>query len=898
MARKQGQFVSPGVRAGLVRHLSEVCCMLALVAAAAVAQAGEGPSPEALKAAAPNTWVKVLAAKTGGRDQPIFVYAAKLKKFVAAAGMQHYGGVRPRHYDTEEFDLATGTWINAYPPGMEKGRPKSGPVGPDYAKQRAMHGNRGDKLFYKDGDYLRVAAGGQWSKAKLYGEYCYVPDVGKAGTVYACMKNTTIAYDVAGRTWTDLKAKPRTKARIWGSMCYDPVNKEILHAGGGSGSAELSTWAYSIAKNEWRQLEFKPGVLQGLFDGAKKSRWQAKTLLGRCSSRHQAAETPDEAKVDLPAEAAKLAAEAETAAKIVKAIGFTADKKNATVAGGRLNSAVAALKAVGPKLGGAITPDLIAQVRATREIFEQVVDALSPEPPGRARSQIAYDPVNQKIVLFGGDGLDRVLSDTWVYDCKSRTWEQKFPKLCPAPRAGHILAWLPKAKKIVLAGGYSRVPLAQEIWTYDVAANEWSLLMQAKLIRERHRSYSLGCPNVNARTVQVGAVNDDDVLVCFNGNTVWACKVDPAKADAALTAEKGVKPGTYVWNRISPAIWEKAAKPDREKAKKFLDDLPANQWTAFSFPRYAPGATNRWGTTAYDTDRHQFLFWGGGHATSHENDVAHFSVLGGFWTIGYHPDDPIERVYASQPTALSFSDRPHVPVHAYKAYCYDPTAKKMFYGNRAYDPLVREWEPKPYPGLAWRGVMHSHMEATPKGAITISTRGLFRFDAKGQKWVKLPWKGPTIRRIWCDGTCVCYDSKRNCLWVADGSSIVRYDLATGTSAKVPVKKPKALGGWMLWCEQVYLPDADLILLMRAFKKPDGKIANIAWSPADGKYYWVELPYVSGGKPAKLGRGFSWHDALRYDPELKLVLLNNSSARRVWVLKFDRKTAKMEEIKEK
>jgi hypothetical protein len=883
------ELVKPLLRAAA----AAVCVSVPAFAAESVS------GPEALEAASPNTWVKVVSAKTGGRDQPAFIYASKLGKFVVVAGMQHYGGVRPRHYDTEEFDLATCTWTNAYPPGMEKGRPASGPVGEAYAKERAKHGYNGRKLFYRDGDYLRLGAGGQWHNAKTYGEYCYVPDVGKAGKLYVYIwKTHTLCYDVAERTWTDLKAEPRVKARIWGSMAYDPVNKDIVHAGGGSGSAEVSTWAYSIEKNEWRELDFGSAALKKLHGEAKDLRWQAKALVGRCASRHQVAETEAEAKVDLTAEAKKLVEVAERLHAAVKEAGLAARENAAReVAVKRLDAAIGATRAVGPKLGGAITPALLAEVRAAREMFEQVVDALSPQPGGRARSQIAYDPATRKIVLFGGDRLDRVLSDTWIYDCKTRTWEQRFPKVCPAPRAGHILDYLPKAERIVLAGGYSRVPLAQDIWTYDVAANEWSLLMQAKLVRERHRSYSVGCPNTNARTVQVGAVNDDDVLVCPDGNDVWAVKVDPAKADAASAAEKGVEPGTYTWHRISPAAWETVAKPDPDKMKAFFETLPANQWTTIPFPKYAPGARNRWGTTAYDTDRHQFLFWGGGHATSHENDVAHFSVRGGFWTIGYRPDDPIERVYATQPTFLSFHDRVHVPVHAYRAYCYDPTAKRMLYDGRAYDPLVREWVPKPYPGLSWRGPMHSHMESTPKGAIAVSSKGLFRLDARAGKWVKLPWKGPSVRRYYCDGTCVCYDSKRDCLWTADRTQIIRYDVATGTAKKLDVKKPKAVGRWMLWCEQVYLPDADLILLMRVFKQPDGAQANIAWSPADKKYYWVELPYVSGGKPAKIGRGFSWHDALRYDPELKLVLLNNSSARRVWVLKFDRATAKMEAITE-
>lgn len=87
--------------------------MLACLAAGV--QAGERIPTHVLAGAAPNTWVKIIQAETGGREQPVFVYASQIKRFVLAAGMQHYGGVKPRHYDTEEFDLARRKWINAYP---------------------------------------------------------------------------------------------------------------------------------------------------------------------------------------------------------------------------------------------------------------------------------------------------------------------------------------------------------------------------------------------------------------------------------------------------------------------------------------------------------------------------------------------------------------------------------------------------------------------------------------------------------------------------------------------------------------------------------------------------------------------------------------------------------------
>ncbi len=110
--------------------------------------------------------------------------------------------------------------------------------------------------------------------------------------VYAYMWDKTLRYDVKARTWHDLEAKPRDKCKLWGSMCYDPVNKEILHSGGDGGSNEISTWTYSIEKNEWRKLEFGSARFNELHTKAKKLCWQAKTLLERAECeghayRHQ-----------------------------------------------------------------------------------------------------------------------------------------------------------------------------------------------------------------------------------------------------------------------------------------------------------------------------------------------------------------------------------------------------------------------------------------------------------------------------------------------------------------------------------------------------------------------------------------------------------------------------------
>jgi hypothetical protein len=80
---------------------------------------------------------------------------------------------------------------------------------------------------------------------------------------------------------------------------------------------------------------------------------------------------------------------------------------------------------------GARTYDPVANVWEELELDQQ--------PTQRALSPLVYDPVNKTVVLFGGDRLDRLLSDTWTFD--GQQWEEKTPAVAPAPRGGHALVW-------------------------------------------------------------------------------------------------------------------------------------------------------------------------------------------------------------------------------------------------------------------------------------------------------------------------------------------------------------------------------------------------------------------------------------------------------------------------
>jgi len=135
------------------------------------------------------------------------------------------------------------------------------------------------------------------------------------------------------------------------------------------------------------------------------------------------------------------------------------------------------------------------------------------QPGPRANSAMAYDAQNQAIVLFGGDHLDFYYGDTWIYTCATRTWTQRHPSMNPRPRAGHSLLYLPKIKRIVLLGGYSRSSdqsSAYEMWAYDYIANTWGLIKRFNGTNVWPKTVGVKCPATG-----FAAVDTNDMIAAL-----------------------------------------------------------------------------------------------------------------------------------------------------------------------------------------------------------------------------------------------------------------------------------------------------------------------------------------------------------------------------------------------
>ncbi|MBL8026831.1 MAG: hypothetical protein JNL74_10500 [Fibrobacteres bacterium] len=592
--------------------------------------------------------------------------------------------------------------------------------------------------------FLRPYLGGM---SRAHWLYAYNSDDKK---VYYYVNDRTFTYNPATRVWDTLTVNVNpasylgTKQRAvwgdlnaclkWGSLCYDPVNKEILLFGGGGVNAKsgnIGTWTFKPSTSTWTKL------------------------------------------------------------------------------------------------------------------------TMSIEPPPRAFSRMVYDPENQVIVLFGGDHLDYLTSDTWVYNCTNRTWTKKNPPVSPSPRAGHNLVYLPKAKAIVLIGGYKYTPsdgtasgaeqYAQitplQMWKYNVTSDTWTLIKvfaTTDSIPWFNKNYMLSTPS---------AVDTNDNIIALGRLTnsqysytpyTFELHCNPTVSDPSGQAQYGVAQGT-VQRRSNtqddPAFFaQDSTGIDTAANEATLRNVNSDAWVRINNSR-AP-VDRVWSTRIYNPDRDEVIVWGGGHSGYYGNTVPHYSISKNRWSIGYEAEWGLDHIYESGegPGPHTFNDRPFMYGHPYDNYDYDVNLKKVvlikFSYTYLYDPVKKDFDTikinnaSDMPGYYY----HNSVTQTPKGCFAWSnttpfgnTYQFWLMSKDSLKWRKLPINGGVTPPIyWCEDGGACYESKRDrMIFVSrrsDPGKIWTYDFATNTLTKLTPSGtgPVGTSDWVR--ELVYLPKYDAVLV--------------------------------------------------------------------------------------
>ncbi|PYT29409.1 MAG: hypothetical protein DMG58_16385, partial [Acidobacteria bacterium] len=231
------------------------------------------------------------------------------------------------------------------------------------------------------------------------------------------------------------------------------------------------------------------------------------------------------------------------------------------------------------------------------------------QPPPRMNTRIVTDTRNNALVVFGGDGQSHYLADTWLFDLKTRRWRASKAPDGPEARAGHFTVYDPVTGWVIIGGGYNRRELT-DMWAYDPQVGRWH-----PIGNEVPAGFYLTADIAPEKRLLVLATSNrkpDDRMTC---NILFPVRT---------TYEYRIGPQTVVGIAYPASAQHAISKRDDQTAppsgQPRLDHLPDNHWVLLRDPgRTAP--TRTWGGATFDTDREQILYWGGGHCGYGGSDV-------------------------------------------------------------------------------------------------------------------------------------------------------------------------------------------------------------------------------------------------------------------------------------
>ena len=94
-------------------------------------------------------------------------------------------------------------------------------------------------------------------------------------------------------------------------------------------------------------------------------------------------------------------------------------------------------------------------------------------PPARRRAAMAYDPVRQRVVLFGGHtAASNVADDTWEWD--GVDWRPLSPATKPPGRRQHVMAYDAERGVVIAYGGSAGLSPLTDLWEWDGVT--WTLV--------------------------------------------------------------------------------------------------------------------------------------------------------------------------------------------------------------------------------------------------------------------------------------------------------------------------------------------------------------------------------------------------------------------------------------
>lgn len=250
-------------------------------------------------------------------------------------------------------------------------------------------------------------------------------------------------------------------------------------------------------------------------------------------------------------------------------------------------------------------------------------------PSARQHHAIAYDSLNNKLILFGGYNSSPI-GDTWAYDYSTNSWEEMKPSTSPLPMYGHAMVYNPEIQKIVMFGGV-------QTWTYDYQINEWD--QQFPQVSPSTKTYhSLVYDITRSKILLLGGSGDFETWEMDTATFNWTNRspLTPLPPLIAFAA-------SYDQANDKIILFGGQTTGVVNAGDTYAYDYLSNEWTLLP-PLTDPSNRRFYGRPmGYDIQVQKSVFFGGYTDGGNSDEVWAFDYLTGSWEMVPTVNSPTPR---------------------------------------------------------------------------------------------------------------------------------------------------------------------------------------------------------------------------------------------------------------
>lgn len=260
-----------------------------------------------------------------------------------------------------------------------------------------------------------------------------------------------------------------------------------------------------------------------------------------------------------------------------------------------------------------------------------------PDLQPRTGQGMVYDSINKKVILFGGMRVHASSSiyfnDIWTYSVGENTWSLIQVPEAPPPRGAPAMAYSPDHQQVILFGGMNSLGRLDDTWAYDCSKGTWTLLETENRPQGRCDS-AMVYDSLNEQFILYGGygarsrLHDDTWIYDLNANTWTEVKTEsnPGK----------IYGHSMVWDPVNDRVILYGGHLNSPISQLYVN----NTW--FYYPQNCSWAMQEmentphgryWGAMSYDWDNMKLVYFNGGWGEGPHNETWILDLKEEQWTL-------------------------------------------------------------------------------------------------------------------------------------------------------------------------------------------------------------------------------------------------------------------------